>query len=191
MIFDQLFKQYRKRKLSFGSRWLHQHGKLFLGEPSKLGLDREEVGPGVYDSYYYIPSDRVPVCPTPESRNQWQLGQLNATQVREASQRYISKGVSIAVFAFALGCVELASLVSDETDSSAPTLLSSAELQKGTEPSIISKLAGWVGGRKTEEKKAALELSLAECQQLVLAASRGSGDFTNEQAAACSKYDQR
>lgn len=189
MIFDQLFKQYRKRKLSFGSRWLHLHGKLFLGEPSRLGLERDEVGAGVYDSYYYIPSDRVPVCSTPESRKQWQLGQLNATQVRVASQPHISKGVSLALLTFTLLCVALASAISNKSESSEAALLSPVESQKETPSSLISTLTGLVSGAKKE--KAPLELSLTQCQQLAVAAAQGLSDFTNEQAAACNKYNPR
>ncbi|MCF7220978.1 hypothetical protein [Marilutibacter chinensis] len=191
MIFDQLFKQYRKRKLSFGSRWLHLHGKLFLGEPSKLGLERDEVGAGVYDSYYYIPSDRVPVCSTPESRKQWQLGQLNATQIRVASQPHISKGVSLALLTFTLACVALASAISNKSESSEAALLSPAESQKVTASSLISTLTGLVSGAKKEKEKAPLELSLTQCQQLTVAAAQGLSDFTNEQAAACNKYNPR
>lgn len=190
MILDQLFKQYRKRKLSFASRWLNLHGKLFLGEPSKLGLEREVVGPGVYDSYYYIPSDRVPVCPTPESRNQWQLGQLNATQVRESSQPHISKGVSIALFAFTLGCVALASAISSDDASNSPAIQPSAEEQKASNSNPLSALAGLLGNGKKVKRKATLDLSLADCQQLAMAAYQGQGTIANEQADACSKYKQ-
>jgi ABC-type molybdate transport system substrate-binding protein len=69
--------------------------------------------------------------------------------------------------------------------------LSPAESQKVTASSLISTLTGLVSGAKKEKEKAPLELSLTQCQQLTVAAAQGLSDFTNEQAAACNKYNPR
>lgn len=149
MILGRLFKQYGKRRLAFGSRWMKAHGVLLIGQPSVFGLAREDVGPGVYDSYYYIPSDRVPVCNSEDAKRRWQNGQLQATQLREASQPRISLATSVVTFAMAMALVALAALTSSGERTlampSLPTTTPATSLDRAAcEQTVARAMAGLI-----------------------------------------------
>lgn len=171
-MFSFLFIQYRDgRGLTFGSKWMALHGKLFLGKPRDKGLGH--IRQDLQDNYYYIKEDRF--LPRDASAlDQWELDSIQLAQYRDLEAPHVAKACSLVGVALVTVLVALTlpfvMLRSGPTDGMViPAIMgaaapSSADDKQWVECIELSQDID--AGRKDPDTIPGFQKILANCQRL-------------------------
>lgn len=82
-----LFTQFsRKAGLSLASKWMHIHGRMFIGKFNELG----PLHPDVIKTYYYSHLDRIPTVPRDVMKSEWRDDCKLADIYRRNQRRYVA-----------------------------------------------------------------------------------------------------
>ncbi len=154
-MFGWLFVQYREKgKLHFGSKWLNLLGRTFIGSPESFGL--QDCRENVLKSFYYLRADRkMPVADDGE-HEAWKTDSLRASQVRHASEKYVSKAgfvvTATACMALCFGAMVVLKAKGITQSTSLPSLSAPAlTMQECEQKSVKGQLTG-------NERSACIEL---------------------------------
>lgn len=156
-----LFLQYKDGKgLSFASKWMDKHGRMFLGKPQDKGMDwvREDL----QRSYYWITADRV--LPTEaKALREWEEQSMFVAWFRNFEAAAAAKTVSLASMVLVLALVAMGGAI--DGTAAAGSAVSGKWGQLFADDADGSDTLAWC--RDAQARAAANTLSPAEAMELV------------------------
>lgn len=101
-----LFVSYRQPgSLTWASRWMHKHGRLFIGDPASV-FQARGIHPELIKSYYFTKDDRH--IGAAKDLTKWRFDSMFVNAYRRYEERYVALGatfVSMALCALILASV--------------------------------------------------------------------------------------
>lgn len=96
-ILGSLFVTYREPgKLSWASRWMHKHGRRFIGDPAPQ-LEARNIHPELIKSYYFAQVDRQ--IGAVNDLRKWRFDSLFVNAYRRYEERHVALRASVVSLA--------------------------------------------------------------------------------------------